>query len=115
MRTYWFKHGLRSANDIFGRYAPASDCIGSVDRVPNTGRCPNGENPTWLYARRVAGQLGLKPDQNIGLFSGPNTVDMEVARVLAQAVSSFELGQKFRVSIQMVDQGVKEEGFSYSR
>lgn len=114
MRTYRYKYGLTSSNDIFGRYAPATDCIGSVERDQSTGECPNGENPTWVYAARVAKSLGLKPTEDINLFTSKSTLNTKVARALAQAVSSFELGRNFRVSAKMVDRGAQKAGFYYS-
>ena len=113
MRTYRFKYNLRSTNDIFGRYAPADDCIGSVDRDPVTNECPNGENPTWAYAKIVARKLGLKPTDDIKLFTGPNTVDLNVARTLAQGVAAFELSNRYRLSNDLIDKGIEKAGFSF--
>ncbi|UWQ19223.1 hypothetical protein [Jannaschia sp. M317] len=113
MWTYRFKHNLKTADEIFGRYAPASDCIGSVGRDRRTGRCPRGENLTWVYSRKVAQSLDLKPDEDIRLFTSQDTVDRQVAIKFAQAIASFELGRGYSVSKGLVDSGVALAGFSY--
>ncbi|MGB0843896.1 MAG: hypothetical protein ACPGVN_04045 [Alphaproteobacteria bacterium] len=38
MRTYHFKHKLRTAREILSRYAPTSDCIGSKAYCPQDSR-----------------------------------------------------------------------------
>lgn len=112
MHTYRFRHGLTTSNEIFGRYAPASDCIGSVPRNPATGACPRGENPTWIYARNIASALGLEPDDPIGLFISETEIDRRVAVELARGVVAFELGRGFTVSDDLIDAGLLLTGFS---
>lgn len=112
MWTYRYRYGLNTANQIFGRYAPVSDCIGSVARNPKTGLCPTGENPTWVYARNVAEALDVDPEEPINLFIDRQTVDREVAIVLARAMATFELGSGYTVTEALVDAGIKLSGFS---
>lgn len=112
MRTYRFRHGLTTTNQILGRFAPASDCIGSLARDPATGTCPRGENPTWVYARNIAAALGLGPDDPIGLFLDETTVNRAVALELARAMARFELGPDYSVSADLVDAGLRRAGFT---
>ena len=114
MFSYRYRHGLNSANEILGRYAPASDCIGSVDRDPVTGKCPDGENPTWIYAKRVAKSVGVSPDALLNLFINKATLDRKVARSLARAIARFELGSQYSVSDALIDEGVRLAGFVYA-
>ncbi len=107
MRTYRYLHGLKSTSEIFNRYAPQSDCIGSLPRNSRTGECPNGENPSALYARNVAAALGKGPDEDIELFVDRSTVRWEVAKQLAKAVVAFELGREYSVTDALLRDGLK--------
>ena len=110
MRTYHQKHDLRSTYEIFGRYAPADDCVGSLPRDPRTNECPHDENRTLQYARKVAAALGVGIHDDIGLFDSHGRADFEVAEVLAQGVVQFELGANRRVSADMILTGLAMAG-----
>lgn len=83
-----------------------------MDRDPATGLCPRGENPTWVYARNIAGALGLGPDDPIGLFISDTSVNRRVAQELARAMARFELGQDYTVSDDLIDAGLRRAGFT---
>ena len=110
MRTYHHKHGLRTSRQIFSRYAPADDCIGSLPRIAATGKCPQGENPTLLYARRVAKMLNVGIDDDIGLFDNDGRADFDVAIELAKGVVQFELGPRRLVTVELVRSGLNLAG-----
>lgn len=110
MRSYRFRHGLRSSYAIFNRYAPASDCVGSLKRDSETGKCPLGENPSLLYAKKVAEALGLDVNDDIKLFDDERRMDVTVAKTLARAVLQFELGKSFNVSDELLIQGIEAAG-----
>ncbi len=107
MRTYHSKYGLRTTREIFSRYAPATDCVGSLSRNPRTGKCPQGENPTLLYARSVAKALGLGPNDDIELFDAAGRASFAVALALAKGVVQFELGPNRTVTQGLVRAGLK--------
>lgn len=110
MRSYHNKHGLRTTHQIFNRYAPADDCVGSLPRDPETNRCPEGENPTMLYARRVAEALSLGPNDDIGLFDAQGRAQLDVALALARGVVQFELGPNRQVTDDLVRDGLALAG-----
>lgn len=108
MRTYRFRHGLRSTYEIFNRYAPSDDCIGSLPRDPETGLCPNNAiNPTYQYALSVAEALGVGVDDDINLFDDEERVDRGVAHRLARAVLKFEVGKRHDVTDELLDEGLR--------
>ena len=112
MRNYRFRHDLKTTREIFGRYAPFTDCIGSLPRNPETGECPNGPNPTLQYATTVAASMGVGIDDDIGLFDVEEKIDRDKAHTLARAVAQFELGSRFDVTPALLDQGIELAGLS---
>jgi len=112
MRNYRFRHGLKTTRQIFSRYAPFDDCIGSLPRDLETGQCPNGPNPTFEYAQSVAVSLGLGIDDDIELFDGDEKIDRETGHALARAVVQFELGPNRNVTEGLLDEGIALAGLA---
>lgn len=80
--NYQIIHGLYTLNDIFARWAPASD----------------GNNPTE-YANYVAGQLGISPTDSF-------TITADNIVPLMQAICNMELGSYSQyVTNQMLTDG----------
>lgn len=103
LRTYYFKHGLRSANDIMNRYAPPTDTIGSVE-----GGKPN---PTADYAKQIARALGKGPDDDLNLFADENTVNRDEMVALLTVFAKWEITAKHQVTKELALDGISLAGF----
>lgn len=110
MRSYRFRYDIKTTRQIFARYAPSSDCVGSLPRDPETGLCPQGENPTVAYARTVAEAMGIGLDDDIGLFDTARRIDVAKAKKLARGVLRFEIGQQYDVTDTLLDEGIALAG-----
>ncbi len=114
MKNYRYRHNLRTTHEIFDRYAPADDCIGSLPRDPETGACPQGPNPTFKYAQRVAADLGIGVDDDIQLFDDQGRIKRSAGRTLARAVMKFEISGKYDVTDELLDTGMMLAGLEFA-
>jgi hypothetical protein len=103
MHTYYFKHNLRSANDIMNRYAPATDTIGSM-----AGGKPN---PTGAYASQIANELGKQADEDLQLFINKGTINRDKMVALLIVLAKWEITAKHRVTEELAIDGISLAGF----
>ena len=100
MRVYHDRYGARSALDIFRRYAPAGDCSGAPSApAPERregGGCPENEAQAPVAAVRAARAVGLRPEDDLGLFGrGGRVAHPERLRAVLDAVVSQEIGPPY--------------------
>lgn len=107
MRTYRFKYERETAKEIISRYAPATDCVGSIGIPPD---CPHGLNPVNEYALEIAKAVGKSADEKLDLFADDGRIDLRVAIPLFQAFARFELTAKYQVSEELIRQGIAKAG-----
>lgn len=103
MRTYYFTHNLRSANDIMNRYAPATDTIGSV-----AGGRPN---PTTEYAKQISRALGKSPDEDLKLFANETTVNKNEMVALLITFAKWEITANNQVTKELALDGIALAGY----
>ena len=100
VRYYQDKHKARSASAIMKRYSPAGDCSGAPS-IPASerregGDCPENEAIAPVTAVRTARALGLKPTDDLDLFSADGQIARpDRLRVLLDAVVTQELGATY--------------------
>jgi len=100
MRVYHDRYGARSALDIFRRYSPAGDCSGAPSApAPERregGDCPENEAQAPVNASRAARAVGLRPEDDLGLFGpGGRVAHPERLRAVLEAVVSQEIGPPY--------------------
>lgn len=106
-RTWWFRDGKRTAFQIMSTYAPPDDCVGSVGKPPN---CKYGPNPTEIYAARVAESIRKGPNDSLDLFDASGKLNRSLAIPFFQAIASFELTEKYKVSPELIALGIDRAG-----
>ena len=88
LRTYWFKHKLRSIAAILSRWAPATATIGSIPGAP-----PNSPKE---YSEFVATQVGVKPTLQLSLFHDDGRLNnVRQLKDLFEAMAAYEIGKGF--------------------
>lgn len=99
LRTYWFKHGLRSIAAILSRWAPASDTIGSLPGAP-----PNSPKE---YSQFVSKRVEIGPTTKLQLFKDDRTLNnVNQLRALFEAMAAYEIGGGFNVPDQEFDRAL---------
>jgi len=101
LANYQNRHGLRTLNAIFARWAPTSDSIGSVPGNP-----PNDPNE---YARYVARRAGLLPFEEIELFTPKGEVmDRLMLHIILAAMTRYECGANTIVYPEEINDGISK-------
>ncbi len=91
LAVIYINGGYNTPYAFFNRYAPASDCIGSVPRLPN-GKCPNGQNNPARYAKKVADGLGIGIHDRIKIEDEEGKLSPRLFALLLAEVVRFETG-----------------------
>jgi hypothetical protein len=100
LRTYQMKLRLESLDEIFGRYAPAVDTLGSLPNAPR--------NEPNRYAAFVAARLNVTPNEKVIFFSPSGRIDdAERTKKLLRAMAEYENGAGFEVPEDVLDRGMK--------
>lgn len=100
LRTYHKKYGLTTIRGIISRWAPATDTIGSIPGAP--------QNSPSAYAKFVARHMGIQADDDLHLFDSSGRVeDHEALVALCEAMSIYENGHSFRVSLPELEAGIR--------
>ena len=110
LRSYFFRHNLRTVASILSRWAPASDTIGSIPGAP-----PNSPREYTLF---VTGRMGISPNQSLTIFNPDKSIgNIGQLRDLFFAMAAFENGTSFKVPIgefnrglELIEPGVTKEG-----
>ena len=110
LRTYFFKHNLRTIAEILSRWAPASDTVGSLPGAP--------PNSPAEYTSFVASRVGIKPNDKLDIFKEDRTVgNIARLRALFAAMAEYEVGNGFRVpeevfhaGLELVQPGITDAG-----
>ena len=88
LRTYWFKHRLRTIAAILSRWAPSTDTIGSIPGAP--------ANSPKEYSEFVADRVGIKPTQQLSLFCDDGRLcNVRQLKDLFEAMAAYEIGKGF--------------------
>src|SRR5687768_11671502 len=66
LRTYFFKHNLRTIAEILSRWAPATDTIGSLPGGPM--------NSPLEYSNFVAGRMRISHNEKLDIFNADKSV-----------------------------------------
>ena len=100
LRSYYYRHDIKSVDGIIQRYAPAHDCIGSLRS------CAQGRNMTRAYSQAVAASLDTSPRSNLGLFDELGRVHYNQMMTLMTTMAKWEMGQKYRVDEALIREGM---------
>lgn len=84
------KRGVNTLENFFKEYAPSSDCIGSLPRLPD-GTCPRGENDPLAYAKHMAKVIGIKTDEKFEYKNEDGTISIDFIQKFVSGVASMEL------------------------
>src|SRR5215207_4164121 len=66
LRSYFFKHNLRTIAEILSRWAPASDTVGSLPNAP--------QNSPAEYSAFVAARVGVGFNDKLDIFKEDKTI-----------------------------------------
>lgn len=110
LRSYFFKHNLRTVAEILARWAPASDTIGSLPGAP--------QNSPKEYATFVAGRMGISYNQKLDIFNEDKSIgNIAQLRELFFAMAAYEVGGGFKVplkdfnaGLELIEPGIKVDG-----
>ena len=103
LRSYHYRHDIRSVNGIIQRYAPAHDCIGSLRT------CAQGKNMTGAYSTAVASSLEINPNSDLGLFDELGRVHYDHMMTIMTTMAKWEMGQNYRVDEALIREGMVME------
>lgn len=95
LRTYWFRHGLRTIASILSRWAPVTDTVGSLPGAP--------KNSPAEYSRFVAKRVRVSPNDGLSLFWDDATRsinNVKQLKALFEAMAAYEIGGGFDVPDQ---------------
>lgn len=110
LRSYFFKHNLRTIAEILARWAPASDTIGSIP-----GALPNVPAD---YSKFVADRMRISYNQKLDIFNEDKSIgNIGQLRDLFFAMAAYEIGGGFKVplkdfnaGLELVQPGIKTDG-----
>ena len=110
LRSYFFKHNLRTIAEILARWAPASDTVGSLPGGP--------PNSPLEYSNFVSARLALGPNVKLDIFKEDKTVgNIARLRALFAAMAEYENGSGFEVpadvfhaGLELVQPGITDVG-----
>ena len=103
LRSYHYRHDIKSVNGIIHRYAPAHDCIGSLRT------CAQGKNMTRAYSNAVATSLAMNPNSDLGLFDELGRVHYDHMMTIMTTMAKWEMGQNYRVDEALIREGMVME------
>lgn len=90
LRSYFFKHNLRTIAEILSRWAPANDTVGSLPNAP--------QNSPAEYSAFVAGRVGVGFNVRLDIFKEDRTIgNIARLRSLFAAMAEYENGSGFKV------------------
>ncbi len=100
LRTYFFRHNLRTVAEILSRWAPASDTVGSLPGAP--------PNSPAEYTSFVVARVGVKPNERLDIFKEDRTVgNIARLRALFSAMAEYEVGGGFKVPEEVFNKGLE--------
>jgi murein DD-endopeptidase MepM/ murein hydrolase activator NlpD len=100
LRSYFFRHNLRTIAEILARWAPASDTVGSLPGGP--------KNSPLEYSTFVAGRLGIGFNDKLDIFKADKTVgNIARLRALFSAMAEYENGSGFKVPEEVFHDGLE--------
>ena len=100
LRSYYFKHNLRTVAEILARWAPASDTVGSLPGAP--------PNSPIDYSTFVAGRMGIGFNDRLDIFNEDKTIgNIARLRALFFAMSEYEIGNGFKVPVEEFNAGLE--------
>ncbi|HEX7313588.1 MAG TPA: peptidoglycan DD-metalloendopeptidase family protein [Pyrinomonadaceae bacterium] len=110
LRSYFFKHNLRTVAEILARWAPESDTVGSLPNAP--------QNSPVEYSTFVASRMGISFNQKLDIFKEDKTVgNIARLRALFGAMAEYENGNGFQVpedvfhaGLELVQPGITDTG-----
>lgn len=110
LRTYFFRHNLRTVAEILSRWAPASDTVGSLAGGP--------PNSPLEYSNFVASRLGIHPNLRLDIFKEDRSVgNIARLRALFAAMAEYENGSGFQLpeevfhaGLELVQPGITDAG-----
>ncbi len=105
----YIKRGVDTPYKFFDRYAPHTDCLGSVDKVLVNGKleCPNGYNKPEIYAKTVADGIGIGINDPISIYDKEGKLNAKLFTLLLSSVASFELGLKCKFEEETIKKAIK--------
>lgn len=100
LRSYYFKHNLRTIAEILARWAPASDTVGSLPGAP--------PNSPLDYSTFVAGRIGFGFNDRLDIFKEDKSIgNIARLRALFSAMSEYEIGNGFKVPVEEFNAGLE--------
>jgi murein DD-endopeptidase MepM/ murein hydrolase activator NlpD len=100
LRTYYFKHNLKTIAEILSRWAPSGDTIGSLPGAP--------KNSPLEYSTFVAGRMGISFNQKLDIFNEDKSIgNISRLRGLFAAMAEFENGKGFKVPAKVFNAGLE--------
>lgn len=100
LRSYFFRHNLRTIAEILARWAPASDTVGSLPDGP--------KNSPLEYSAFVAARLGMGFNDKLDIFKADKTVgNIARLRALFSAMAEYENGNGFKVPEDVFHDGLE--------
>jgi hypothetical protein len=100
LRTYCFKHNLRTIAEILSRWAPASGTIGDIPGGP-----PNSPQE---YSAFVSVRMRIGYNEKLELFNEDKSIrDISRLKGLFFAMAEFEIGNNFKVPEQEFNAGLE--------
>lgn len=109
MRTYQFRHGLKTPRAVMSRFILSPGCL-------TGGRAAAGCAGGWAlvdrYANQIGKALGIGADDPIGLFADRQMIDAKKARILFREVAHIEIGISVQVTDALIDEGLRRAGLT---
>jgi murein DD-endopeptidase MepM/ murein hydrolase activator NlpD len=100
LRSYFFKHNLRTIAEILSRWAPATDTVGSLPGAP--------QNSPLEYSTFVSGRMGVGFNDKLDIFKEDKTVgNIAKLRSLFAAMAEYEIGSGFQVPEDVFHDGLE--------
>lgn len=100
LRSYFFKHNLRTIAEILSRWAPAGDTVGSLPNAP--------QNSPAEYSAFVAARVGVGFNDKLDIFREDKTIgNIAKLRSLFAAMAEYEVGSGFQVPEEVFHNGLE--------
>ena len=100
LRTYYFRHNLKTIAEILSRWAPSGDTVGSLPGAP--------ANSPLEYSTFVARRMGINFNQKLDIFNEDKFIgNILRLRGLFSAMAEFENGNGFKVPVAIFNAGLE--------